>query len=67
MNILYNSNLTKVMGSTMGGDAVGQARDRTAQRAAGRPSIESVAGKTWRGCRVAAEDAYVIFVEAVAC
>jgi hypothetical protein len=29
MNILYKSNLTKVMGSTMGRDVVGQARGRT--------------------------------------
>jgi hypothetical protein len=38
MNILYKSKMTKVMGSTMGGDEVGQARGRTGARG-GRPAL----------------------------
>jgi hypothetical protein len=37
MNILYKSNLTQVMGSTTGGDEVGQARGRMGSRG-GRPA-----------------------------
>jgi hypothetical protein len=37
MNILYKSKLSKVMGSTMGGDKVGQARGRKGSRS-GRPA-----------------------------
>jgi hypothetical protein len=45
MNILYKSKLTKFMGSTMGGDVVGQARDQIGSKGGrsaqthGRPSL----------------------------
>jgi hypothetical protein len=73
MNILHNSNFTKVMGSTLGGDAVGQARGRTGskggrstQHMVGRPSVESVHEETWRGHRVGAEEACTDLSEIVA-
>jgi hypothetical protein len=37
MNILYKSKMTKVMGSTTGGDEVGQARDQMSSKG-GRPT-----------------------------
>jgi hypothetical protein len=73
MNILHNSNLTKVMGSTMEGDAMSQARgrvgsmgDRPAQYMVGRPSSKVVHGETWQGHCLGAKEEFTDLIKLVA-